>query len=91
MVDVVIAHYDGGPIAAALRRIPLEALIKGRRVGARLLGCRPQAVRHLWEAGRLGVGESDVERMRFPLLSLREAIQRFTEAVYGHKLDFEHA
>ena len=60
-------------------------------VGARLLGFTPQAVRHLWEAARLGVGESDIHQIRFPELSLREAIGRFTEAAYGHRLDFEHA
>jgi uncharacterized protein (DUF362 family) len=60
-------------------------------VGARLLGFTSQAVRHLWEAARLGVGESDTNRMRFPALSLREAIGRFTEAAYGRRLDFEHA
>jgi uncharacterized protein (DUF362 family) len=60
-------------------------------VGARLLGFRTQAVRHLWEAARLGVGESDIRRMRFPALSLSEAIGRFTEAAYGRRLDFEHA
>jgi uncharacterized protein (DUF362 family) len=60
-------------------------------VGARLLGFTPQAVRHLWEAARLGVGESDIHQMRFPALSLREAIGRFTEAAYGRRLDFEHA
>jgi uncharacterized protein (DUF362 family) len=60
-------------------------------VGARLLGFRPQAVRHLWEASRLGIGESDTDRMRFPKLSLTEAIGIFTEAAYGKRLDFEHA
>jgi uncharacterized protein (DUF362 family) len=60
-------------------------------VGARLLGFTTQAVRHLWEAARLGIGESNIERMRFPALSLREAIGRFTEAAYGRRLDFEHA
>jgi uncharacterized protein (DUF362 family) len=60
-------------------------------VGARLLGFRPQAVRHLWEASRLGIGESDTDRMRFPKLSLSEAIGAFTEAAYGKRLDFEHA
>src|SRR5438067_3743659 len=60
-------------------------------VGARLLGFKPQAVRHLWEAARLGIGESDTDRMRFPALSLTEAIGVFTEAAYGHRLDFEHA
>jgi uncharacterized protein (DUF362 family) len=60
-------------------------------VGARLLGFTPQAVRHLWEAARLGLGESDTDRMRFLGLSLRDAIGRFTEAAYGERLDFEHA
>jgi len=60
-------------------------------VGARLLGFTTQAVRHLWEAARLGVGESDIGRMRFPALSLRDAIGRSTEAAYGERLDFEHA
>ena len=60
-------------------------------VGARLLGFTSQAVRHLWEAARLGVGEGDIRKMRFPALSLREAIGRFTEAAYGRRLDFEHA
>lgn len=60
-------------------------------VGARLLGFRVQAVRHLWEAARLGIGESDTEKMRFPALSLRQAVERFTEAAYGKRLDFEHA
>ena len=30
-------------------------------VGAKLLGFQVQAVRHLWEAGRLGVGETEIE------------------------------
>jgi uncharacterized protein (DUF362 family) len=60
-------------------------------VGAKLLGFGPQAVRHLWEAGRLGLGETDVEQMTFPALSLREAIAAFTAAAYGERLTFEHA
>jgi uncharacterized protein (DUF362 family) len=60
-------------------------------VGARLLGFEPQGVRHLWEARGAGVGETDTARMRFPELSLREAIERFTQAVYGRRLTFEHA
>lgn len=60
-------------------------------VGARLLGFRAQAVRHLWEAGRLGLGETDTERMTFPALSLQQAIEAFTEAAYGERLTFEHA
>ena len=60
-------------------------------VGAQLLGFDVQGVRHLWEAGRLGVGETDTARMDFPALSLRDAIRAFTAAAYGHELTFEHA
>src|SRR5919201_5154439 len=60
-------------------------------VGARLLGFKPQAVRHLWEASRLGIGESDDSRMQFPKLSLDEAIASFTLDAYGERLNFEHA
>src|SRR5439155_2327639 len=35
-------------------------------VGARLLGFRVQAVRHLWGAARLGLGEGDLEKKDFP-------------------------
>jgi uncharacterized protein (DUF362 family) len=60
-------------------------------VGARLLGFGPQAVHHLWEAGRLELGETRTSQMHFPELSLREAIERFTLAAYGRRLTFEHA
>jgi uncharacterized protein (DUF362 family) len=60
-------------------------------VGAKLLGFDTQAVRHLWEAGRLGLGETDTEKMDFPCLGLREAIEAFTEAAYGKRLTFESA
>jgi uncharacterized protein (DUF362 family) len=60
-------------------------------VGARLLGFGPQAVRHLWEAGRLGLGEIEEDKMDFPAMSLKEAIGAFTEAAYGKRLTFEHA
>src|SRR5947209_4403092 len=60
-------------------------------VGAKLLGFEPQGVRHLWEAGRLGVGETDTDKMEFPALSLSRAIELFTEAAYGERLTFEHA
>lgn len=59
-------------------------------VGARLLGFTPQAVRHIWEAGRMGLGETDLDDMEFPGLPVREAIGAFTEAVYGERLTFEH-
>ncbi len=59
-------------------------------VGARLLGFRTQAVRHLWEAGHLGLGETDTDEMDFPALDLQQAIEVFTEAAYGERLTFEH-
>jgi len=60
-------------------------------VGARLLGFDVQGVHHLWEAARLGVGESDTSRMEFPAMSLQEAVEAFTLAAYGVRLTFEHA
>jgi uncharacterized protein (DUF362 family) len=60
-------------------------------VGAQLLGFGVQAVRHLWEAERLGLGETDMDRMEFPALRLRAAIEAFTEAAYGERLTFESA
>lgn len=58
-------------------------------VGAKLLGFNIQAVRHLWEAERLELGEGKTERMEFPAMKLREAIEAFTEAAYGERLTFE--
>jgi len=55
-----------------------------------LLGFTAQAVRHLWEAGRLGLGETDLEQMEFPALNMRQAIETFTAAAYGERLKFEH-
>jgi uncharacterized protein (DUF362 family) len=60
-------------------------------VGARLLGFRSQAVRHLWEAGRLGLGQTQTDKMQYPALGLRQAIEAFTSAAYGERLTFEHA
>jgi uncharacterized protein (DUF362 family) len=60
-------------------------------VGAKLLGFGPHAVHHLSEAGRLGLGEIDTDKMDFPGISLREAIEAFNEAAYGERLTFEHA
>ena len=57
-------------------------------VGAKLLGFQVQAVRHLWEAARLGIGEPEIEKMAFPALSLEDAIGAFTTAAYGRPLQF---
>ncbi len=57
-------------------------------VGAKLLGFNLDGVQHLWEASRLGLGESDLKKIDFPALSLDEAVPIFTEAVYGERLKF---
>ena len=58
-------------------------------VGAKLLGFNVQAVRYLWEVQRLDLGETNLEKIEFPALKLRQAIEAFTEAAYGKKLTFE--
>jgi uncharacterized protein (DUF362 family) len=60
-------------------------------VGAQLLGFSAQAVRHLWEAGHVGLGETNLDKITFPALSMKDAIKRFTKAAYGRELTFEHA
>jgi uncharacterized protein (DUF362 family) len=59
-------------------------------VGAQILGLSMQAVRHLWEASRLGPGVADLSQIDFPALSLQKAIKIFTRKVYGKELTFEH-
>jgi uncharacterized protein (DUF362 family) len=58
--------------------------------GAQLLGFQTQAVRHLWEAGRLGVGEAELEKIKFPAMSIAEAFAAFTRAAYGRAIAYEH-
>lgn len=87
---IATGPLGGHPVETGLVIASTDALAADV-VGARLLGFRPQAVRHLWEASRLGIGESDTDRMHFPKLSLTEGIGIFTEAAYGRRLDFEHA
>ncbi|HEX2220134.1 MAG TPA: DUF362 domain-containing protein [Gemmatimonadales bacterium] len=60
-------------------------------VGARLLGFNPQAVRHLWEAERLELGETDTSRMEYPGLSLDDAAKAFTQAAYGKAITLRGA
>jgi uncharacterized protein (DUF362 family) len=58
-------------------------------VGAKLLGFDIQAVRHLWEAAKFGIGESDLQKMTFPRMSLNDAVGAFTLAAYGKRLSFD--
>jgi uncharacterized protein (DUF362 family) len=87
---VATGPLGGHPVETGLVIASTDALAADV-VGARLLGFKVQAVRHLWEASRLVIGQSDTARMRFPAMSLRDAIESFTAAVYGKPLTFEHA
>jgi uncharacterized protein (DUF362 family) len=60
-------------------------------VGAMLLGFTPDAVNHIWEAAKLGLGETDLEKIEFPAMKMEEAFNAFTKAAYGKKLTLEHA
>jgi hypothetical protein len=41
--------------------------------------------------GRLRLGKTEVEKIKFPALSLKQAIESFTAAAYGERLTFQHA
>jgi uncharacterized protein (DUF362 family) len=58
-------------------------------VGAMLLGFSYRGVHHLWEAGQLGLGETDLERMIFPEMNIEQAFTAFTKAAYGKSLTLE--
>jgi len=60
-------------------------------VGARLLGFRMEGVQHLWEAARLGLGEAELSKMKFPGMNIDEAYAAFTKAAYGKSLQLDHA
>lgn len=89
-LGVIVGHpamIGTGPLGGATvetgiviaSRDPLAADV----VGAEALGFDVQAVRHLWEAANLGVGESDVSQFEFPGLSLQETIEAFSRRAYG--------
>lgn len=77
----------GHPVETGLAIASTDALAADA-AGARLLGFDLQAVRHLWEAQRLGLGEGDLDAVNFPALSMKEAIHIFTKAAYGKAYDF---
>jgi hypothetical protein len=39
----------------------------------------------------MGLGETDFEKMNFPLMHMQQAVEAFTEAACGHRLTFQHA
>jgi uncharacterized protein (DUF362 family) len=60
-------------------------------VGAQLLGFTADGVHHIWEAGKLGLGETDVEKITFSAMNMETAFGAFTKAAYGKKLTLAHA
>src|SRR5438477_1727732 len=80
----------GYPVESGIMIASTDA-VAGDVVGAQLLGFRAQGVRHLWEAGKVGLGQTDTDEMRFPAMSLVVAIKAFTQVAYGRELTFKHA
>ncbi len=87
---VTLALLGGQAVETGIVIASTDALAADA-VGARLLGFTTQAVRRPWEAEKLGIGEADTDRMDFPEMDLEKAIEAFTEAAYGERLNFEHA
>lgn len=54
-------------------------------VGAELFGFNMQGVRHIFEAHRMGLGESRIGAMTFPRMSLSDAMEAFTRLVYARE------
>ncbi|HLF70866.1 MAG TPA: DUF362 domain-containing protein [Dehalococcoidia bacterium] len=75
----------GGHAAETGLVIASEDALAADVVGAKLLGFNIEAVRHLQDAAALGLGEPDLDKLRFPELSLNEACARFMERVYGRR------
>ncbi len=55
-------------------------------VGAQLFGFNMQAVRHIFEAHRLKLGEGRIGAITFPRMSLSDAMSEFTRLAYGREM-----
>jgi uncharacterized protein (DUF362 family) len=80
----------GGHTVEAELAIASTDPVAADAVGAQLLGFHKQAVRHIWEAARLGLGEAEIEKMDFPGLNIKEAFAIFTKAAYGKSINYDH-
>lgn len=85
----MIGHgpLDGIPVETGLVIASTDPLAADA-AGARLLGFNVEAVHHLWEAARLGLGETQIEKIDFPGIGIQEAVGIFTQAAYGKKLQY---
>lgn len=94
-VGIIVGHpamiatgpLDGKAVETGLVIASRDA-VAADTVGAKLLGFNSQAVRYLWEAGKVGLGQTDPEQIEFPGMSLDEAVKAFTERAYGEALTF---
>lgn len=80
----------GGKVVEAGLVIASTDAVAADAAGAQILGFTAQAVRHLYEAGQVGLGETDISKMEFPAISLEEALADFSEKAYGKKISLEH-
>ena len=89
----VIAGHPAMVGTGPLGGIPVETglaiasrdFVAADAAAAELFGFDMQAVRHIFEAYRMGLGEARTEAMIFPRLSLSDAIQIFTRLVYAQE------
>lgn len=97
-LGIVVGHpamIATGPLGG--KAVETGLVIAGRdavavdTVGARLLGFTAQGVRYLWEVAKINLGETNLDRMAFPGLSLEDGIKAFTRRAYGTELTFQHA
>ncbi len=86
---IVTGPLGGKPVETGLV-IASRDFVAADSVGARLLGFHAQAVRHIFDAGRVGLGQPDLEQVEIKGLSIDDAVRIFTEKAYGSPMDFEH-
>lgn len=55
-------------------------------IGARLLGFKPQGVNYLFQCTEKKLGEDDVKKMNIQGLTLQQAEEFFSQAVYGNSV-----
>lgn len=78
----------GGKAIETGLTIASKDIVAADAIGARIMGFGQQAVRHLFEAGKLGLGESYYRNIKIKGVPLREASKIFSEKVYGEELRY---
>ena len=75
----LIVFLETGLVIASRDAVAADA------AGAELFGFNMQAVRHIFVANRMGLGDGRTSAMIFPRLSLADAMQAFTRLVYAQE------